>query len=1032
MKSILYCITAFAFACPVLGFSRIPPYEDLSVTQIHAEAAHASYIPYDGLAAAERGEPSPLVMSLNGVWQFRHYRNPEETPDGLQLSDPAGPEWDSISVPGNWQMQGDYDLPFFTNIKYPFEPDVPRVPKENNPTGVYRRNFRVPVHWTGMRIFLHFAGVQSAMTLWLNGREVGYHEDGMLPAEFDITEYLVAGENSIVVKVLDYSDGTYLEDQDFWRLSGIYRDVFLFAAPQVRVRDYSVWPELDGQYHDALLHVNVELKSHAVTGCKYLIRTTLKAPDGRTLFCGTSDPVVVEPGANVTVSRSDSVAAPKKWSAESPTLYSLGIELLDDKGRVMQAVRQQVGFRRVEIREGRLLVNGQPVKLKGVNRHEFDMHTGRYITHESMREDVMLMKRFGINAVRTSHYPNHPDFYTLCDRYGLYVMDEANIESHGLWERGYYIGDEKAWRKSIVERNVNMVLRDRNHPSVICWSMGNESGVGPNFDAAYAAVKQADDQRRPVHYESQNPAYAKVNSQYDIVSTMYPTLGFVERLYHDTPSRPVLICEYAHAMGNGLGNFDKYWRLFDSDDRMQGGFIWDWVDQGIRSKDPEGRYYWNIVNYSDGANANDGLVNPDRTPQPEMQELRKVFQPFRAEAVDANQGILNLFNEHYFTDSEGISMHWALLENGVTVRSGRIAELNMAPRSKKLINLAFDDKWFKPGCEYFLNLEFRSERPMPWAAAGHVVASEQFACDFRPNALPDRDLAAYPPLKTSVGKNRAVISGSDFSIGFDRKTGTLCNLGYHGRSLFTSPLKACFWRVPTDNDEGGGERSFASRWRKAGIRDFTVENVYFDVRELSDREVLVRIENRIVFTAGRVLDRYTYTVTADGAVHVNRHVEIPEDFPPLARIGHYVSLPASFDRLRWYGRGPWENYPDRKASAYAGIYVQEVKDQHFDYVMPQENGNKSDVRWLELLSDGIGTLRVEADTPFCFTVQDYPDDALDASKTTHELLRGESAWLHIDHRVMGLGGDDSWSARVHREFLLNGTSYDYSFVIRPK
>ena len=1029
MKAILILLAA---CLPVCGFSRVPSYEDLSVTQINAEATHASYVPYDDLEMAERGDASPFILNLNGDWLFRYYGNPAEASADLHDAFHADAGWDTVRVPGNWQMQGDYDRPFFSNIKYPFAPDVPRVPSENNPTGVYRTSFSIPTHWKNMRIFLHFAGVQSAMTLWLNGREVGYHEDGMLPAEFDITEYLVEGENTILARVLDYSDGSYLEDQDFWRLSGIYRDVFLFATPQLRIRDYSVWPEFDDCCQDAILHVQVDLKKHVATDERTcFVRTTLKDDCGKVLCRRTSDPVAVGPGDAVTVSLSDRVTAPEKWSAENPCLYALGIELLDDRGRVLQAMAQKVGFRQVRIVEGRLLVNGQPVKIKGVNRHEFDMYTGRYVTRELMRKDVLLMKRFGINAVRTSHYPNHPDFYDLCDQYGLYVMDEANIESHGLWDRGYYVGENTAWRKAIVERNVNMVLRDRNHPSVICWSMGNESGVGPNFDAAYAAVKQTDPQKRPVHYESQNPAYAKVNSQYDIISAMYPTLGFIEWLYHDTPSRPVIICEYAHAMGNGLGNFDKYWRLFRSDERMQGGFIWDWVDQGLRSKDSLGADYWNIVNYSDGANANDGLVNPDRMPQPEIQELKKVFQPFRAEAVDANLGILNLYNENDFTDSEGITLHWSLLENGTVVRSGKMDRMDLAPRSKKLVNLAFDKEWFKAGREYFLNLEFRSERPLPWAEAGFVVAAEQFILDYYPDALPDRDLAEYAPLQIQVGKPRTVISGGNFSVEFDRETGTLCNLLYKGRPLFTSPLKPCFWRVPTDNDEGGGKLSFASRWRSAGIREYEIENVSFEVNPLSDRQVIVCMKNRLIFPAGVLLDRCAYTVSANGTIRVERHVEIPAGFPPLARIGHDVSMLNSFDRVRWYGRGPWENYPDRKSSAFVGVYDVAVKDLHFDYVMPQENGNRCDVRWMELLSDGMGSLRIEADTPFCFTAKDYSDDALNDAKTSHKLSRGEATWLHIDHRVMGLGGDDSWSPRVHGEFLLNGTSYDYAFDIRP-
>lgn len=1012
-------LNLLALLLPALsGFAAGRPWwNDPAANNAGTEAPHAHFIPYPSAALAEAGGESPCVIGLNGPWSFRYVENPNAAPDGFYAAGYDTSQWDEISVPGNWQLQGDYDPPVFTNIKYPFPADPPHAPQEYNPTGLYRKTVDIPGEWMSERVFIRFEGVQSGMCLWVNGHQAGHHEDGMLPAEFDITKYVKPGRNVLAVMVVHWPDGTYLEDQDFWRLSGIYRDVILYTTPEVRLRDIAVWPELDSNYRDAVLHVKAETAGTAKGG---QLRVTLKDAQGKTVLVRQSELI---PHVEVAAP----VADPLKWSAESPNLYTLTTELLDRKGHVTQAVSLKTGFRKVELHGGLLLVNGAPVKIKGVNRHEFDSRTGRCVTRERMEEDVVLMKRHNINAVRTSHYPNHPAFYELCDRYGLYVMDEANIESHGLWSSGYYIGEIPEWRESMLERNRAMVERDKNFPSVIFWSLGNESGRGANFDAACEAVRLADPQRRPVHYESQNPAYADVLSGYDFISSMYPSPAKIVRQHNEDKQRPTIVCEYAHAMGNGLGNFDKYWDLFYRTPRLQGGFIWDWVDQALEARDGNGHPYLDVINRIDGANANDGLVNADRTPQPELLQAKHTFRDFVVEAVDANAGLVAVKNRSYFTSSEEVAIRWELLENGRTAASGELGEHAIPPQGEALIDIGLDRSLLRQGNEYFLNFSFTTRKPSLWAEAGFEVAREQLRLDY--DYVPQPLDRAKSPLTVTDGQSPTV-TGEGFSATFDRKNGLLATLSYRSEKVLTKPLQPCFWRVPTDNDEGGKDRSFAARWRKAGLCNYEIVAGEMQVKQVSDCEVRISAVNRLVFAAGEIVCTVEYTVYGDGSIEVANDFRVDGTMPPLARVGVVTELPAACDRIEWYGRGPFESYADRKSAAHMGIYAGKVADQHFPYVMPQENGNKTDVRWLEIRGPKQ-SLRITGTPHFEFNVQDYSDEALNESKTTHVLERGRATRLHIDLRQMGVGGDDSWNPRVHDEFRLTAPGYKYKFTLSP-
>lgn len=1026
--SLFLLVFTIAFA----SYAQVNDWENLAVTQINTEKSHATYVPFDQLKWDKNDlQQSPLVQFLNGTWKFRYFKNPSLVPADFYRGNTSS--WDNIQVPGNWQLQSDkYDPPVFTNIKYPFEPNPPFVPKDYNPTAVYKRNFTVPAAWKDREVFIHFAGVQSAMYLYINSQKVGYSEDGMLPAEFNITNYLKRGNNEITVQVFNWSDGSYLEDQDYWRLSGIYRDVYLFATPNTRMRDFSVYSELDDNYENAQLNVKVDVQNINTTRNEnYYIQYTLKDPSDKIVSTQKSSMFHVNKGEEKTISLQTDISNPLKWTAETPNLYKIGIELLSEKGTSVQAFTTNIGFRKVENKNGLLLVNGQTVVIKGVNRHEFDMYTGRTVTKESMIKDILLMKQYNINSVRTAHYPNQPLWYSLCDEYGLYVMDEANVESHGLWEKGYYVGEKPEWKQAIVERNLDMIHRDKNHPSIIFWSMGNESGWGANFNAAYKAMKELDPEKRPIHYESKNPAYAPVSSRYDIISDMYSSMEKLEYLFNDDKTRPVIICEYAHTMGNGLGNFRKYWDLYNQFDRFQGGFTWDWVDQALRSKDKNGREYWNIINHSDGANVNDGMINPDRTAQPEMHELKKVYQYFNVKNIDINTGVISISNENFFKDASDVYLKWNLLENGKSIAAGIIAKLDIAPQEKQLLKIDFDRNLVKHGNEYFMNVTFHLKNDEKWAEKDFEVAGEQLDFGINHFAGVQVDDKNIPPLTVIMDIDGLLeIKGQNFSTVFTSKTGGMTSLIYNGKQLLSEPILPYLWRVPTDNDEGGNDRSYADRWRKAGLDKPTIKPIEMVSAKIGNNRAEVTLRNTIL--PANIAYEAVYRIDGNGVIEVKNIFTVPDGVPPLARVGVRMALPNDFNEIEWYGKGPFESYDDRKESAFVGLYSGKVSDQHFEHVMPQENGNKTDTRWLNVKSTKNGTVKFSGAPYFNFNIQNYSDEALNESKTTHILKRGDKNWLHIDYKQMGLGGDDSWSPRVHKEFLLDNPVYVYSFIISPE
>lgn len=1044
----------------------LPDWEDPQVISRDTEKPHATLVPFATEQQAltkPDWRTSPYLKLLNGTWKFRWLKHPSQIPAEFYQPATDDQTWDNLPVPSNWQVVGAregraYDRPIFTNIKHPFPVTPPRITSDTNAVGLYRMRFTVPTEFKDREVFLHFAGVQSTCRVFLNGQPVGYHEDSMTPAEFRITNKLKPGENLLAVEVINWSDASYIEDQDFWRISGIFRDVFLYATPNTYLRDLYVVTDLDDQYRDATLKLmaSVRTLTPSTPQAVYQLKTTLYDPNRAVVFSETISAENGPTAGQEAIFRlAKPIKAPALWSAESPTLYTLTVQLVGPDGQVAEAVSQRVGFREMTLTEGQLLVNGKPVTFKGVNRHEFDPNTGRVISRESMIQDIKLMKQYNINAVRTSHYPNVTDWYDLCDEYGLYVVDEANIESHDLWYKGQTPAAKPEWHDAFVARGRAMVERDKNHPSIVLWSLGNEADMGQNFKDM-ADIMRLIDPTRPIHYEGRRPYTGTSLSGFDIISTMYPSVDDMIKLMDKDPARPVIVCEYAHAMGNSVGNLKDYWAAIDKYPRMQGGFIWDWVDQGLRLKNKAGKEFTDHVNYIDGANAGDGLVNPDRTPQPELNEVKFVYQYVKlstpAELRAGSEAKVNVRNTYDFQSLEPFRLEWTLLRNGEVVQQGGEKNLVAKPGQTQVLTLPVrisDPTEPNQTIEYFLNVSIRLKQASPWAPASHEIASAQFPVKVSSPVRTVMGMNRIPAVKATPTATGVTVRGKDFAVFFDKATGTLSQFTFRGKNLLTpgnpaagSPaggLQPSLWRVPTDNDEGGGDRSFASRWRKAGLDTGRVQPVSLTIESNRTQMTHIRCTNDLVYTSGRIRQQTTYVVYGTGDVQVTTTFTPSGTLPPLARVGMQFELPATAKNLTWYGRGPFESYADRKDAAKVGLYEASVADQFFPYTMAQENGNKTDVRWAEVTNAaGVGLLIMSDQATdgslLNVNVRDYTDTGLLRAKqpNSQDVERGNVTIVNVDMAQMGLGGDDSWTPRVHAEYQLPATkSYTYSFRIRP-
>ncbi len=958
------------------------------------------------------------LQSLNGMWKFKLAHNPSERPFWFFKDDYDTRKWDEIKVPSNWELEG-YDYPIYTNVKFPHAKTPPTIQDDYNPVGSYKRTFEIPADWKGKDIILHFGAVSSAMNVWVNGEFVGYSEDSKTPAEFNITKYLVKGENTLSAEIFRWSDASYLEDQDFWRMSGITRDVYLVVREEQQIQDFRVFSGLDESYTNGTFQLILDVMNTGENANVTVIEAVLNDNGNevknfsKELTSGKTSVVFEAEIPNVNT-----------WSAEIPNLYEL-IITLKNGGHVVEVIKQDVGFRTVEIKNATLLVNGKYVYMKGVNLHEHHPITGHFVDKETMLLDIKVMKENNLNAVRTSHYPQPELWYELCNKYGLYVIDEANIESHGMGYGPASLAKDESWKGAHLYRTRNMFERDKNQPSIITWSLGNEAGNGVNFEATYAYMKSVDS-TRPVQYEQ---AYGGANT--DIDCPMYMRIEGMEKYAKDNPGKPLIQCEYAHAMGNSVGNLQDYWDVIEKYDVLQGGFIWDWVEQGLLTTNEAGEEYYAYGGDfgpdtvpSDGNFCNNGLVNPDRTEKPHILEVKKVYQNIGFSAVN--------------------------LKTDLNLEPGQSANVS--------IDFALEPK---PGVEYFLVLNAKLKSDWSLVEAGSEMAAEQFELPVYVPA-PKLNLADYPAVTQNETENSIVVSGEGFSVTFDKTQGVISSFKKGETELIQTGPIPNFWRAPLDNDFGNDLHKRSRVWREAGkTRKETSVAVNKNNskwqesgRSLStakgnaDKKTEVAFDFDLVDEAGEPIAKYNtvYTVLGSGDVIVENSFKMTKkELPEIVRMGMNLVMPRQFDQMTWLGRGPQESYQDRKTSAFVGLYSGSVADQYWAYLRPQENGNKTDVRWATITDEAGNGLLFSGMPLVEFSahhnlLEDFEsmertdgrqrDGDHVVNRHTTDVKPRDLTSVNVDYMQMGVGGDNSWGARTHDQYRLMNKEYKYSFRMR--
>ncbi|MDA3881106.1 MAG: DUF4981 domain-containing protein [Prolixibacteraceae bacterium] len=1022
------------------GIADNPDWENPEIFAINKEKTRATSMAYpsEELALRNNYAVSPYYKLLSGIWKFNWSPTPGQRPTDFYKESYNVEHWDEIKVPANWELEG-YGTPIYTNIKYPFPKNPPFISHDYNPVGSYRRTFEIDETWDGRRVYLHFKAGTSGMYVWINGEKVGYSQVGKSPAEFDITSYVRQGENTLAVEVYRWTDGSYIEDQDFWRLSGIERDVYLYSTADTRISDFFVKGNLDKNYKNGILVADVELKNYTDKNTERNVSVSLYDNTNKQVFTQTKS-VVVPAGNSKTITFEKTIKQAKLWSDETPNLYSTVITLNDKNGKVIESTSTRTGFRSVELKDGQLMVNGQRIMVKGVNLHEHDENTGHYVPVETLMKDLRVMKQFNINAIRTSHYPHSTELYELCDKYGFYVVDEANIETHdmGAEHQGWFRKESHPaylpqWEAAHLDRMQRLVERDKNHPSVIIWSLGNECGNGPVFFKGYEWIKERDNTRL-VQSEQ-----AGEDSNTDIVCPMYPGFRNMQNYANrEAVERPYIMCEYAHAMGNSTGNFKAYWDIINGSKNMQGGFIWDWVDQGLLTTDGNGQEYWGYGGalgsghlHHDQNFCMNGLVNPDRTPHPGLFEVKKIHQSINFEAVNLQQGTINIKNEYLYTSLNSFNFEWELLLNGKVVKAGNFS-VSAAPQTSKEVKLPLPEMNAQDGSEYILNVYVYTSTQTDLVPANHEVAREQF--EINPQSwFAAKQNGGKLSEKYDVEEDDRGISvrGDNFYIRLDKRGGYLSDYWYNDQRLIQHAPQPYFWRAATDNDFGNRMPTRSTIWRKAGDNK-RVENT--EVTR-NDNEVKVTFEYMLT----DVQSKYTatYTISREGTIQVDASYEAGnDDLPEMPRFGMAMVVPAAFNNYTYYGRGPWENYIDRNHSSHIGIYSSKVADQYVPYIRPQENGNKTDIRWLTLTDENGNGLKIAGVQPLSVTALHNPVENFDAGvekkqRYNIDIYPRDEVYLYVDLKQRGVGGDNSWGAFPHRQYRLHDKSYQYSYVMMP-
>lgn len=1016
-------ITAMLTAVAITVGAQSNEWQNPAINAVNRAPMHTNYFAYESLDAAKSGvkENSSNFMTLNGTWRFNWVRDAESRPTDFWKVKYDDSKWNDMQVPGVWEING-YGDPIYVNVGYAwrghFQNNPPSVPTKDNHVGSYRKEIVVPASWNGKDIIAHFGSVTSNIYLWVNGKYVGYSEDSKLEAEFDLTKYLKPGKkNLIAFQTFRWCDGTYLEDQDFFRFSGVGRDCFLYARSKKRIEDIRVTPTLDNEYKNGSLQVKLSLKGKAPV--------TLELLDA-------NGKQVASTKANGDGTYNMDVKDPYKWSAENPYLYTLKATMQGNN----EIIPINVGFRKIELKGAQVLVNGKAVLFKGVNRHEMDPDAGYVVSPERMLQDIKIMKEHNINAVRTCHYPDNNLWYDLCDKYGLYVVAEANVESHGMGYGKETLAKNPSYAIPTMERNQRNVQRVFNHPSIIFWSLGNEAGDGPNFEAAYKWIKN-EDNSRPVQYEQ-----ARLKDHTDIFCPMYYDYNGMEAYGKRTDAtKPLIQCEYSHAMGNSVGGFKEYWDLIRKYPNLQGGFIWDFVDQSIRWQKNGVTVYayggdFNKTDASDNNFCDNGLIGPDRIPNPHAAEVAYYYQNIWTTPANLANGEINIYNENFFRDLSAYYMDWEVLANGKVVRTGRVDNINVAPQQTGKITL--DLGTTTNNKEWLLNVAYKLKKAEGVLAAGTVISRDQLRLTQPLNTVMNlanvksTNIAEPKTTIKSDDANNLTVKGENFTIEFNKQNGFMNRYDANGLEMLNkgAQLTPNFWRAPTDNDFGAGLQKKFEAWKNPGIKLTSLNS------KVENNQAIVVATYDMANVAAKLT--LTYVINNAGSVKVTQKMTADKDakVSPMFRFGMQMQMPKTFSKIEYYGRGPGENYADRNNSEFIGLYRQNVADQFYSYIRPQENGNKTDIRWWKQINMSGNGLKFVSEAPFSASALNYTIESLDDGdgkdqRHSPEVTPANFTNLCIDKAQMGLGCVNSWGAWPRAEYMLPHGDYEFTFIMSP-
>lgn len=1025
-RQLLTCCLAM---CSLATMAQHDEWKNPEINAVNRAPMHTNYFAYSSSEEAAKAdkENSSNFMTLNGIWKFNWVKNADARPTDFYRTDYNDKGWGQMKVPGVWEMNG-YGDPIYVNVGYAwrsqYKNNPPYVPIENNHVGSYRKEIIIPAEWSEKEIFAHFGSVTSNMYLWVNGKYVGYSEDSKLEAEFNLTKYLKPGKNLIAFQVFRWCDGTYLEDQDFFRYSGVGRNCYLYSRNKKYIQDIRVTPDLDSNYTNGTLNVALNLNGSGT------VELNLTDPAGKSV-------ATAQVNGNGQKSVVMDVSNPEKWTAETPNLYTL-TATLKNGSNTLEVIPVKVGFRKIELKGGQILVNGQPVLFKGADRHEMDPDGGYVVSRERMLQDMLRMKQLNINAVRTCHYPDDNLWYDLCDQYGIYVVAEANIESHGMGYGKETLAKNPSYKKAHMERNQRNVQRGYNHPSIIFWSLGNEAGYGPNFEQCYTWIKN-EDKTRAVQYEQ-----AGTNEFTDIFCPMYYDYDACKKYSEGNIDKPLIQCEYAHAMGNSQGGFKEYWDLIRKYPKYQGGFIWDFVDQSNHWKNKDGIDIYgyggdfNKYDASDNNFNDNGLISPDRRPNPHAHEVGYFYQSIWTTPGDLSKGEIKVYNENFFRDLSAYYMEWQLLANGEVMQTGVVQDLNVAPQQTATLKLNLNTEKICPCKELLLNVTYKLKAAETLMPAGSTVAYDQLtirpytakALELKNQKASNLDIVV--PVIKDNDHNYLIVEGENFIIEFNKHNGYLSRYEADGMQLLNpgAQLTPNFWRAPTDNDYGAGLQHRYAVWKNPGLKLTSLK------QSIENEQAIVQAEYEMKAVKGKLF--LTYVINNEGAVKVTQKMEAgkEEKVSDMFRFGMQMQMPENFNEVEYYGRGPVENYADRNHSTLIGKYRQTVAEQFYPYIRPQETGTKTDLRWWRVLNISGNGLQFVGDAPFSASALNYSIESLDDGvqkdqRHSPEVAKAPFTNLCIDKVQMGLGCVNSWGTLPLEKYRVPYQDYEFSFILTP-